>query len=162
VPFRGWGKSAGTIPSKPSWSVRSASKRWRSIFKRLLATHRGAADLAGVDWKAAIYGEAVMSVAEMCALAELSRAFAFFRAWRNLSVRYHQNQVDLGRAPPPIGRPPSPVKGRDGRNYAPCSWASSAMSSGWLFLDRGARQQCPSPLNRRAHPKPFRDRAQSI
>jgi hypothetical protein len=30
-------------------------------------------------------------------------------------------------APPPVGRPPAPVKGRDGRNYAPCS--SSAMSS---------------------------------
>jgi len=30
---------------------------------------------------------------------------------------------------------PVPGKGRDGRNYAPCS--SSAMSSGRLFLDRG-------------------------
>ncbi len=29
--------------------------------------------------------------------------------------------------PPPDGRPPAPVQGRDGRNYAPCS--SSAMSS---------------------------------
>jgi hypothetical protein len=32
-----------------------------------------------------------------------------------------------GGAPPPDGRPPAPVQGRDGRNYAPCS--SSAMSS---------------------------------
>src|SRR5947207_11693919 len=55
--------------------------------------------------------------------------------------------------PPPVGRPPIPVKGRDGREYAPCSSASSAMSSGRLFLDRGARQQCPSPLHRHAHPK---------
>jgi hypothetical protein len=45
---------------------------------------------------------------------------------------------------------PGPAKGRDGRN-APCS--SSAMSSGRLFLDRGARQQSPSPLHRQPHPK---------
>ena len=32
-----------------------------------------------------------------------------------------------GGTPPPDDRPPAPVKGRDGRNYAPCS--SSAMSS---------------------------------
>ena len=32
-----------------------------------------------------------------------------------------------GGVPPPDGRPPAPVQGRDGRNYAPCS--SSAMSS---------------------------------
>jgi hypothetical protein len=48
-------------------------------------------------------------------------------------------------APPPVGRRSCPGKGRDGRN-APCSSASSAMSSGRLFLDRVARQQCPSPL----------------
>jgi hypothetical protein len=42
---------------------------------------------------------------------------------------------------------PGPVKGRDGRR-AP--YPSSAMSSGRLFLDRVARQQCPSPLHR--HP----------
>jgi hypothetical protein len=48
--------------------------------------------------------------------------------------------------PPPVGRPPMPGKGRDGRNYAPCS--SSAMSSDRLFLDRVARQQSPSPLHR--------------
>jgi len=46
----------------------------------------------------------------------------------------------------------APVKGRDGRS-APCSSASSAMSSGRLFLDRGARQQSPSPLHRQLHPK---------
>ena len=42
------------------------------------------------------------------------------------------------------------AKGRDGRS-APCS--SSAMSSGRLFLDRVARQHCPSPLHRHPHPK---------
>jgi hypothetical protein len=50
--------------------------------------------------------------------------------------------------PPPVGRPPMPGKGRDGRNYAPCS--SSAMSSDRLFLDRVARQHCPSPLHRQS------------
>ena len=48
-------------------------------------------------------------------------------------------------APPPVGRRPGPGKERDGRS-ALCS--SSAMSSDRLFLDRGARQHCPSPLHR--------------
>ena len=47
--------------------------------------------------------------------------------------------------PPPVGRPRSPAKGRDGRG-TPCP--SSPMSSGRLFLDRVARQQSPSPLHR--------------
>ena len=47
--------------------------------------------------------------------------------------------------PPPVGRPRGPAKGRDGRG-APCS--SSATSSDRLFLDRVARQHCPSPLHR--------------
>jgi hypothetical protein len=64
-----------------------------------------------------------------------------------------KTMVTWGGAPPPVGRPPIPVKGRDGRNCAPCSSASSAMSSGRLFLDRDARQQCPSPLHRQVHPK---------
>jgi hypothetical protein len=49
--------------------------------------------------------------------------------------------------PPPVGRHPGPVEGRNGRS-APCS--SSAMSSGRLFLDRVARQHCPSPLHRQS------------
>jgi len=53
-----------------------------------------------------------------------------------------------GGAPPPVGRPPGPSKERDGRS-ASCS--SSAMSSDRLFLDRVARQHCPSPLHRHAH-----------
>ena len=58
----------------------------------------------------------------------------------------NQNHLNPSGEPPPVGRPPAPGKGRDGRNYAPCS--SSAMSSGRLFLDRVARQQGPSPLHR--------------
>jgi hypothetical protein len=50
---------------------------------------------------------------------------------------------------------PSQAIGRAGRN-APCP--SSAMSSGRLFLDRVARQHCPSPLHRHGqittHPHP--------
>ena len=46
----------------------------------------------------------------------------------------------------------APVKERDGRSTS-CSSASSAMSSGRLFLDRVARQHCPSPLHRQLHPK---------
>jgi hypothetical protein len=57
--------------------------------------------------------------------------------------------------PPPVVRPRGPAKGRDGRG-APCS--SSATSSDRLFLDRVARQHCPSPLHRHAqtnmHPLP--------
>src|ERR1022692_5016768 len=71
----------------------------------------------------------------------------------------HSDQMqtikDWGRIPPPVGRPRGPAKGRDGRT-APCS--SSAMSPDRLFLDRVARQQCPSPLHRQCptntHPLP--------
>ena len=52
----------------------------------------------------------------------------------------------------PLVGAPAPVKERDGRS-ASCSSASSAMSSGRLFLDRVARQQSPSPLHRQLHPK---------
>jgi putative transposase len=55
--------------------------------------------------------------------------------------------------PPPVGRPPDSGKGRHGRNYAPCSSASSAVSSDRLFLDRVGRHQSPSPLHRHPHPK---------
>jgi len=55
--------------------------------------------------------------------------------------------------PPPVGRPPGSGKGRHGRTYAPCSPASSAMSSGRLFLDRVGRHQSPSLLHRHPHPK---------
>jgi len=38
-----------------SWSGRSANKPWRSIFERVLAAHRGAADAAGTEWQSAVY-----------------------------------------------------------------------------------------------------------
>ena len=66
------------------------------------------------------------------------------------------NHLDLGaECRLPLVGIRAPVKGRDGRS-APCS--SSAMSSDRLFLDRVARQHCPSPLHRRdqttMHPRP--------
>ena len=51
----------------------------------------------------------------------------------------------------PLVGPEPQSKDATGGTTAPCS--SSAMSSGRLFLDRVARQHCPSPLHRQLHPK---------
>jgi hypothetical protein len=89
----------------------------------------------------------------------LGAQYAFWKAWRNLSVRCGQTKTKPwdGTVPPPAGRPRAQVEERAGRNTL-CS--SSAMSSDRLFLDRGARQHCPSPLHRHAqtttHPHPDR------
>jgi len=56
-----------------------------------------------------------------------------------------QNPLKPGAGVPPPARHPGPVQGRDGRS-AP--YPSFTMSSGRLFLDRVARQHCPSPLHR--------------
>jgi len=58
----------------------------------------------------------------------------------------NQNHANLraGCRLPLVG-PRAPVQERDGRT-AP--YPSSTMSSGRLFLDRVARQHCPSPLHR--------------
>jgi transposase len=53
---------------------------------RVLATHRGAADVAGLEWKTVVYqhiqqevrGETVMSIEWLCVLANVSRA-GFYR-----------------------------------------------------------------------------------
>ena len=50
-----------------------------------------------------------------------------------------------GTVPPPAGRSRAQVQERVGRTTP---FSSSSMSSGRLFLDRGARQQSPSPLHR--------------
>ena len=70
-----------------------------------------------------------------------------FKAWRNLSVRCGQDSTKPwgGTVPPPVGRPRAQVKERVGRTTP---FSSSAMSSDRLFLDRVARQHCPSPLHR--------------
>jgi hypothetical protein len=78
------------------------------------------------------------------------RSVCVFKAWRNLSVRCgfelktkSWSETDL----PPAGRPRTQAKERVGRTTL---LSSSAMSSGRLFLDRVARQHCPSPLHRHA------------
>ena len=76
------------------------------------------------------------------------------------SQNKNQNHLDLGvECRLPLVGPRAPVKERDGRG-ALCS--SSAMSSDRLFLDRVARQHCPSPLHRHAqttmHPRPARSK----
>ena len=79
----------------------------------------------------------------------LRRPVCVFEAWRNLSVRCGRyTQPWGGTVPPPAGRPRAQVKERAGRNTL---FSSSAMSSVRLFLDRVARQHCPSPLHR--HPQ---------
>ncbi len=76
------------------------------------------------------------------------------------SQNKNQNHLTLGvECRLPLVGPRAPVKERDGRG-ALCS--SSAMSSDRLFLDRVARQHCPSPLHRHAqttmHPRPARSK----
>jgi len=81
---------------------------------------------------------------------------------RALSMRFPRHAESIGpmwpkskskpnpgvrTVPPPAGRPRAQVKERVGRA---ASFSSSAMSSGRLFLDRVARQHCPSPLHRRS------------
>jgi hypothetical protein len=89
----------------------------------------------------------------------LGAQYAFWKAWRNLSVRCGRTTTKPwgGTVPPPAGRPRTQVEERIGRTALR---SSSAMSSDRLFLDRGARQHCPSPLHRHGqtttHPHPAR------
>ena len=89
----------------------------------------------------------------------LGAQYAFWKAWRNLSVRCGPTTTKPWgeTAPPPVRRPRAQVEERVGRTTL-CS--SSAMSSDRLFLDRVARQHCPSPLHRHGqtttHPHPAR------
>jgi hypothetical protein len=89
----------------------------------------------------------------------LGAQYAFTKAWRNLSVRCGRTTTKPwgGTAPPPDGRLQAQVEERVGRTTL-CS--SSAMSSDRLFLDRVARQHCPSLLHRHAQtttpPRPAR------
>ena len=69
------------------------------------------------------------------------------------------SQPGLG-VPPPVGRPPGSGKERHGRNYAPCSLASSAMSSGRLFLIGLLATIARLRFTGKPILKPFRDRAQ--
>ena len=82
------------------------------------------------------------------------RPVCVFKAWRNLSgpmwfQNQNQNQT-LGRdRAASRWSAPSPGKRTRREDHAPSH--RPQMSSGRLFLDRVARQQCPSPLHR--HPQ---------
>ena len=75
--------------------------------------------------------------------------YAFFKAWRNLSVRCGlKTKPNPGPGPTASRRSaPAQVKERAGRTTP---FSSSAMSSDRLFLDRVGRHQSPSPLHRHA------------
>jgi len=79
----------------------------------------------------------------------LGAQYAFWKAWRNLSVRCDPTKTKPWgeTATPPVRRPRAQVEERVGRTTL---YSSSAMSSDRLFLDRVARQHCPSPLHRHA------------
>jgi hypothetical protein len=70
---------------------------------------------------------------------------AFFKAWRNLSVRCGLKPKPEPESTASRRSAPTQVEERVGRTTL---FSSSAMSSGRLFLDRVARQHCPSPLHR--------------
>ena len=73
----------------------------------------------------------------------------FLRQAESIGPMGSANDLNPGRVRRlPLVGALAPVKERDGRS-ALCS--SSAMSSDRLFLDRVARQHCPSPLHRHAH-----------
>jgi hypothetical protein len=71
---------------------------------------------------------------------------AFSEASRNLSARWRaadQPKPGLEHRLPPMAPDPGPRARREDR-----ALLIVPMSSGRLFLDRGARQHCPSPLHR--------------
>jgi hypothetical protein len=70
---------------------------------------------------------------------------AFLRHGRNLSVRCRDKPKPGRGATASRRQPPIQARERVGRNTLSSSFQ---MSSGRLFLDRVARQHCPSPLHR--------------
>jgi len=75
--------------------------------------------------------------------------YAFSKAWRNLSgpMGFQNQNQTLGRDRTSSRRSaPSPGKRTRREDHAPSH--RPQMSSGRLFLDRVARQHCPSPLHR--------------
>ena len=75
--------------------------------------------------------------------------YAFFKAWRNLSgpMGFQNQNQTLGWDRASSRRSaPGPGKRTRREDHAPSH--RPQMSSGRLFLDRVARQHCPSPLHR--------------
>jgi hypothetical protein len=83
----------------------------------------------------------------LAASKHTERSVRVFKAWRNLSLRCGQTKTKSwgGTNRLPLVGPVTQAKERVGRTTL---FSSSAMSSGRLFLDRVARQHCPSPLHR--------------
>ena len=86
----------------------------------------------------------------------LGAQYAFFKAWRNLSgpmwfkLKTKNQTLGWGRAASRWSAP-GPGSRTCREDHAPSH--RPQMSSGRLFLDRVARQHCPSPLHRQSHPK---------
>jgi hypothetical protein len=78
----------------------------------------------------------------------LRRPVCVLKAWRNLSgPMWCQNQTWGGTDRLPLVGPVTQAKRTRREDHAPSH--RPQMSSGRLFLDRVARQHCPSPLHRR-------------
>jgi hypothetical protein len=93
----------------------------------------------------------------------LGAQYAFSKAWRNLSGPMwfqKQNQTQTLGWDRAASRRSAPGPGSRTRREDHAPSHRPQMSSGRLFLDRVARQHCPSPLHRHAqtttHPLPAR------
>ena len=77
------------------------------------------------------------------------RSVCVFKAWRNLSgPMWFQNQNQTPGRDRTASRRPAPCPGKGTRREVHALSHRPQMSSDRLFLDRGARQHCPSPLHR--------------
>jgi hypothetical protein len=75
--------------------------------------------------------------------------YAFLKAWRNLSGPMgFQNQNQIPGREPTASRWSAPSPGKRTRREDHALSHRPQMSSDRLFLDRVARQHCPSPLHR--------------
>ena len=80
----------------------------------------------------------------------LGAQYAFWKAWRNLSgPMWFQKQNQTPGRDRVASRRSAPGPGRRTRREDHAPPHRPQMSSGRLFLDRDARQHCPSPLHRR-------------
>jgi hypothetical protein len=91
----------------------------------------------------------------------LGAQYAFSKAWRNLSGPMgFQNQNQTLGWEPTASRWSAPGPGKRTRREDHAPSHRPQMSSDRLFLDRVARQHCPSPLHRHGqittHPHPAR------
>ena len=76
----------------------------------------------------------------------LRSQYAFLKAWRNLSgPMWSENQTPGRDRTASRWSAPSPGKGRCREEHLPSH--RPQMSSGRLFLERVARQQCPTPFD---------------